>query len=44
MKARKALAALPYNPMPDDDLVRDTKTHHGVFRKQDVAEKKARQI
>ena len=44
MITRKASAALPYNPMPNDALVLNIKIHLCVIRKRDAAEKKARQI
>ena len=44
MPARKAWAALPYNPRPGDGPVLHTKIHHGVIHKQGVEEKKAMQI
>lgn len=44
MITRKAWAALPYNPMPNDDPVLNTETHPCAIHKWDAAEKKAMQI
>ena len=40
MPARRAWAALPYNPMPGAAPARGTEIHRGAIHKPDVAEKK----